>query len=217
MTHDFSAQVRTIVDNYLDRVRGHLKGLPEADRKELVREIYSHIYESYAQDGTDDDIQRILTVLDRLGEPSEVVASRLSGSMKRIGRKRNLPFYILAGIFIGLFGLPLGAGGLALLIGLGITLVNSALNGGHVVVTQIGPQSSVQCQFTDQFIPREPATIAQVDHFGQGQLTCTAGRKRAFSEQGNAVVRDASLLDCGHCDTASQVGDHQVHVVQWTA
>ncbi|MFA9454915.1 MAG: hypothetical protein ACERK6_13485, partial [Candidatus Aminicenantaceae bacterium] len=123
MTHDFSAQVRTIVDNYLDRVRGHLKGLPEADRKELVREIYSHIYESYAQDGTDDDIQRILTVLDRLGEPSEVVASRLSGSMKRIGRKRNLPFYILAGIFIGLFGLPLGAGGLALLIGLGITLV----------------------------------------------------------------------------------------------
>ena len=123
MTHDFSAQVRKIVDNYLDRVRGHLKGLPEADREELVREIYSHIYESYAQDSTDDDIQRILTVLDRLGEPSEVVASRLSGAMKRMGKKRNLPFYILAGVFIGLFGLPLGIGGLALLMGLGITLV----------------------------------------------------------------------------------------------
>ncbi|MGB2908459.1 MAG: hypothetical protein WBB73_15250 [Candidatus Aminicenantaceae bacterium] len=123
MTHDFSAQGRKIVDNYLDRLRGHLKALPEADRDELVREIYSHIYESYATDSTKDDIQRILNVLDRLGEPSEVVASRLSGSMKRMGRKRNLPFYILAGIFIGLFGLPLGAGGLALLIGLGITLV----------------------------------------------------------------------------------------------
>ena len=123
MTHEFSAQVRKIVDNYLDRLRVHLKGLPEADREELVREIYSHIFESYAQDSTDDDIQRILNVLDRLGEPAEVVASRLSGTMKRMGKRRNLPLYILAGFFIGIFGLPLGAGGLALMIGLGITLL----------------------------------------------------------------------------------------------
>jgi len=123
MTLEFSAQVRKIVDNYLDRMKGHLKGLPETDRDELVREIYSHIYESYAADSTEDDIQRILNVLDRLGEPSEVVASRLSGAMKRMGKKRNLPFYILAGVLIGLFGLPLGIGGLALLMGLGITLV----------------------------------------------------------------------------------------------
>ncbi len=123
MTHDFSEQAGKIVDNYLDRMRGHLRGLPETDREELVREIYSHIYESYAADGTEDDIQRILNVLDRLGEPSEVVASRLSGTMKRMGKRRNLPFYILAGFFIGIFGLPLGAGALALLMGLGITLV----------------------------------------------------------------------------------------------
>ncbi len=122
MTHDFSEQVGKIVDNYLDRLRGHLRGLPEKDREELVRELYSHIYESYLGDTTDDDIQRILNVLDRLGEPSEVVASRLSGTMKRMGKRRNLPFYILAGFFIGIFGLPLGAGALALLIGLGITL-----------------------------------------------------------------------------------------------
>ena len=42
--------------------------------------------------------------------------------MKSMGRKRNLPFLILAGFFIGIFGLPLGVGGLGLLIGLGITL-----------------------------------------------------------------------------------------------
>ncbi len=123
MTHEFNAQVRKIVDNYLDRLRVHLKGLPEADREELVREIYSHIYESYAQDSTDDDIQRILDVLDRLGEPAEVVVSRLSGTMKRMGRRRNLPLYILAGFFIGIFGLPLGLGGLGLLMGLSITLL----------------------------------------------------------------------------------------------
>ena len=123
MTQDFNAPVRTIVDNYLDRLRGHLKGLPEPDREELVREIYSHIFESYAQEDTGDDVQRILDVLDRLGEPSEVVAARLSGTMQRMGRRRNLPLYILAGFFIGIFGIPLGAGGLGLLFGLGITLL----------------------------------------------------------------------------------------------
>lgn len=122
MTNEMNDQVRKILDSYLGRLRRHLQGLPDEDREELVREIYSHIYDSYAQDETEDGVERILGVLDRLGEPSEVVSGQLSGSMARMGRKRNLPFLILAGFFIGIFGLPLGVGGLVLLIGLGITL-----------------------------------------------------------------------------------------------
>lgn len=122
MTDDFTEPIRKIVDNYLSRLRGHLKTLPEPDQEELVREIYSHIYESYKQDQAEDDIERIFNVLDRLGEPSEVVATRVAGDMKRLGKKRRLPLYILAGIVIGLFGVPLGLGGLAVLLGLGITL-----------------------------------------------------------------------------------------------
>jgi len=122
MTNELNEQVLKIIENYLGRLRGRLQGLPERDREELVREIYSHIYDSFIQDETEDEVQRILNVLDRLGEPSEVVSARLSGTMKSMGRKRNLPFLILAGFFIGIFGLPLGVGGLAVLIGLGITL-----------------------------------------------------------------------------------------------
>jgi uncharacterized membrane protein len=122
MTNELNEQVRKIVDNYLGRLRAHLEGLPEQDREELVREIYSHIYDSYHQDDTEDEVQRILVVLERLGEPSEVVSSRLSESMTTMGKKRNLPLLILAGFFIGLFGLPLGIGGIAVLIGLGVTL-----------------------------------------------------------------------------------------------
>ena len=122
MTHELNDQVQSIIDNYLGRMRNHLKGLPDADREELVLEIYSHIYESYMEASNEDEVQRILQVLDRLGEPSEVVASRLSGTIKRMGRKRNLPFYILTGFLISIFGIPLGIGGLALLLGLGVTL-----------------------------------------------------------------------------------------------
>ena len=122
MTHKLSDQVQSIIDNYLGRVRKHLKGLPEADRDELVLEIYSHIYESYMEAETEDEVQRVLDVLDRLGEPSEVVVSRLSGTIKSMGRSRNLPFYILTGFLISIFGIPLGIGGLALLVALGVTL-----------------------------------------------------------------------------------------------
>jgi uncharacterized membrane protein len=122
MTDDFNEPVRKIVDNYLNRLKRHLKKLPVPDQEEFMREIYSHIYESFRRDEAEDDIERIFNVLDRLGEPSEVVVTRVAGGMKRIGKKRRLPLYILAGIVIGLFGIPLGLGGFAVLLGLGITL-----------------------------------------------------------------------------------------------
>lgn len=122
MTNDFTEPVQKIVNNYLSRLRGHLRGLPEVDQEELVREIYSHIYESYTRESTGDEIERIFLVLDRLGEPSEVVASRVSGTMKKMGKKRKLPLYILAGFLIGMVGVPLGMGGLALFLGIAITL-----------------------------------------------------------------------------------------------
>ena len=69
MTNELNEQVRKIVENYLGRLRRHLKGLPEGDSEELVREIYSHIYDSYSENATEDEVERILDVLDRLGEP----------------------------------------------------------------------------------------------------------------------------------------------------
>ncbi len=89
-----------------------------------MREIYSHIYESYTRESSGDEVERIFVVLDRLGESSEVVALRVSGAMKKMGKKRNLPLYILANFLIGTLGIPLGMGGLALLLGIAITLAH---------------------------------------------------------------------------------------------
>lgn len=127
MVDNFSETAKKIVDNYLDRLRSHLKGLPDKDREELVKEVYSHIYESYSHDSTDDEVERIFNVLNRLGEPHEVVASRVSSSMMGKGKKQKLPFYILAGALIGLVGVPLGLGVMSLLLGLAITLLSLVL------------------------------------------------------------------------------------------
>lgn len=122
MTTVFSEHVDKIVNNYLKRLKSYLKGLPEQDKEELVKEIHSHIYESFVNDPTENEIDRILNVLNKLGEPSNVISSRVSTAMVSMGKKQKLPFYILAGILIALFGLPLRITGISVLICIIVTV-----------------------------------------------------------------------------------------------
>jgi uncharacterized membrane protein len=119
--------VAKIADDYLARVNAQLGVVPNAERAEFVREIESHIYEAYQNTpggGTSggDDVTRILTVLRNLGEPADVVADRLSESIVRKGAKRSLPVYIVIGILIALFGIPLGLGGVGVVFGILLAL-----------------------------------------------------------------------------------------------
>ncbi len=118
MSNGFSGPAAQIVDNYLARLRTGLRGIPAKDQDELVREINSHIYESFRNDPTPDEVARVLKVLDKLGEPSAVISARMPEAMVTLGKKRKLPFLILAGALIAFFGVPLGLGGLSAAVGL---------------------------------------------------------------------------------------------------
>jgi len=118
MNHNYPPTVSQIVDDYLTRLKSQLRGMPEPDRDELAREIASHIYESYSNEPGSDEVARILAVLRRIGEPSEAIAAKASPAIVAMGRKHKLPFYILAGVLIAFFGMPLGLGGLGVLIGI---------------------------------------------------------------------------------------------------
>ena len=123
MSNDFSEPVGKIVDNYLRKLKTHLKGLPANDQEELVKEIRSHIYDSFRSDATENEVDRILKVLDKLGEPADIISSRMSPAMMKMGKKKKLPLYILAGITIALFGVPLGLGGISLLLAFFLTIL----------------------------------------------------------------------------------------------
>jgi len=106
--------VAKIAQDYLDRVKMHLRLVPAREQEEFLREIQSHVYEAYQQTlDRPDDVARILSVLRNLGEPADVVADRLPEAMMRSGKKRNMPLYVVSGILIALFGIPLGIGSLA--------------------------------------------------------------------------------------------------------
>jgi uncharacterized membrane protein len=110
--------VTQIANDYLGRVKTLLRQVPAREQEELLREIQTHVYEAYRQTTGGDDVARILAVLRNFGEPAEVVSDRLPAAMVRSGAKRNLPLYVVAGIFIALFGIPLGFGGVGVLVGL---------------------------------------------------------------------------------------------------
>ncbi len=118
MANGFSGPVAQIVDNYLERLKKGLKGIPSKDQEDLVKEIHSHIYESFRNDPAPDEVTRILKVLDKLGEPAAVISARMPEAMVTLGKKKKLPFLILAGLLIAFFGVPLGAGGLSAAVGL---------------------------------------------------------------------------------------------------
>jgi uncharacterized membrane protein len=137
--NNYPEVVAQIANDYLERVKAQLRLVPARDRDEFLREIQSHLYEAYQQTPGEDDVARILAVLRNLGEPGEVVSDRLPGAMVRSGAKRSLPLYIAGGIFIALFGIPLGFGGMGVLVGLlfalaGIVFAYYAVAGSFLLV-----------------------------------------------------------------------------------
>jgi uncharacterized membrane protein len=110
--------VARIADDYLARVNAQLRLVPARERDEFLKEIRSHLYEAYQQTPGEDDLARILAVLRNFGEPADVIADRFPERMVRSGANRNLPVYVTSGVFLALFGLPLGFGGIGVLLGL---------------------------------------------------------------------------------------------------
>jgi uncharacterized membrane protein len=118
MNNHFPTAAEKIVADYLEKLKSQLKNMDEKDQQEILAEIRSHIYESFSSDSEGDEIDRSLRALKRLGEPADVVASRMGDSVTRLGKKKKSLLYILAGVLIILFAAPLGMGGLGLVVGL---------------------------------------------------------------------------------------------------
>lgn len=118
MSPEFSDAVKKIVNDYIERLKKLMNGIPEKERDEFVKEIESHIYESYMNQQGEDDVQSILNVLNKLGEPAEVYSKRVPENIVSVAKEKKWPMYILGGTLIGLFGIPLGLGGIGIIIGI---------------------------------------------------------------------------------------------------
>ncbi len=170
-----------IANDYLERVKSQLRLAPVRERNEFLAEIESHLYEAYQQTPGEDEVGRILAVLRSLGEPAEVVSDRLPRTLARSGTMRNLPLYVVGGILIALFGIPLGFGGFGVLVGIlaaiaGIVVAFYATAGSIVLVGAffmlLGLTRVVLPQWFDRlvtlgFVNISGPTAEFLDHFSR--------------------------------------------------
>ena len=96
--------------DYLDRLERAARRLPRGDRRELVEEIGAHLSEATNTDMSDAEA---LTVLDRLGDPEEIVdAQRPEEEPRREGLRLQewaTIFLLLLGGFLAFVGWVAGA------------------------------------------------------------------------------------------------------------
>lgn len=106
-----TTQADRFVADYLDRLRAELSDLPRARRAELVEELAEHIAEARAETAGDEAAVR--TILDRLGEPSEIAReerARLGLRPARPGWKEvsTLVLLPIGGVVLPVVGWVLG-------------------------------------------------------------------------------------------------------------
>jgi len=89
-----------IYNNYMARSKKALKILSEKDREESLLEINSHIYEYLVDKGQADEMETLLSVLKRLGNPEEtlkevIAAKKLNEATKTFNPKHLLQALLL--------------------------------------------------------------------------------------------------------------------------
>jgi uncharacterized membrane protein len=110
-----------LVDHYLTRLADAAQALPPARRTELLSEIREHIDASMT-DGAGTDETSVRTMLDRLGEPDDIIAAameidppehptsppKLQRHQQGIGLEIGAAIMLTAGSFIPFFGWLIG-------------------------------------------------------------------------------------------------------------
>jgi hypothetical protein len=95
-----STPLHPLASEYLDRLRLEARHLPRAQRRELLADIEAHLAEATDPSMSDADV---LTALDRLGDPQEIVAAEAPGPT-RPGPARSAGVHEWAAIFLILLG-----------------------------------------------------------------------------------------------------------------
>jgi hypothetical protein len=97
-----------LVEDYLKRLRAALRDLPRDRRREIADEVAAHIAEARAQLPEESEAA-VRTLLDRVGDPSEIAAAEL----ERVGPRRSMLHEVAAIVLLLVGGFVFVVGWLA--------------------------------------------------------------------------------------------------------
>jgi hypothetical protein len=150
--------------DYLERLERAARRLPRGERRELVEEIGAHLAEATDADMSDAEA---LTVLDRLGDPEEIVDAQLPAAPARPDRRG---LHEWAAIFLLLFG---GfAFGLGWILGLILLWSSSAWSARDKLIGTLIVPGGLATAFVTTLLV---ATKQMCTSFNGGPQHCTPG------------------------------------------
>ena len=98
MTYDPEPEIQ----HYLKRLSEASRDLPVGRRRELIAEIEQHIRDALLETPVHNDAE-MLTVLDRVGEPDEIVAAAGGGGQPRVVRSTTMETWAIILLLLGGF------------------------------------------------------------------------------------------------------------------
>ena len=102
LIHFKNNSTQRVYNDYIKRCRKALKGLPKNDTEECLLEINSHIYEYHEANKTNDEMEILLNVLDRIGLPEDTLKELVASKKINQAVKTLNPKFLIQALFLNI-------------------------------------------------------------------------------------------------------------------
>lgn len=96
-----SASAR-VYQNYLKRIKKTVSSLPKKDQQEILLELNSHIYEGLKHKTQKSEIDRLLDILEKLGEPEEILKPLVADKKMEQATSTFNPIHLAKALFLNI-------------------------------------------------------------------------------------------------------------------
>lgn len=93
---------KRIYENYIRRIKKTIRPLPLQDQNEVIMEFNSHIFEALQHKDQKNEIDRLLDVLEKLGEPEEVLQPLVADKKMEQATKTFNPIHIFKALALNI-------------------------------------------------------------------------------------------------------------------
>lgn len=91
-----------IYDSYISRIRRSIAPLNKADSEEILMEFNSHIYEGMINKNGENEIENLVEITEKLGEPEEILKSLVAQKKLEQATKTFNPTHIAKALILNI-------------------------------------------------------------------------------------------------------------------
>lgn len=91
-----------IYNDYIKRIERVTNTLPQEDRNDILMEFNSHIYESIQHDNKDNEVESLMTIIEKLGTPEEVLIPLIADKKLRQATKTYNPLHVFKALALNI-------------------------------------------------------------------------------------------------------------------